>query len=192
MLPFQVPEVTVPSMELPPEMVRPLLEESPTVESPPLKVEVAVEVALKRDAETKPPVTRLPRMSTSPAKVEVAVVLVARYAAAVGVEVATKLPKLLSAVSISAHSPESVIVEEVAMRFPVVRVPETMASPCTESVFEGVEVPMPKYPVSTMNRAASVGARSGAWKIRLPAPPPSFGVGTGDGRRWRWRSCPWF
>ena len=46
----------------------------------------------------------------------------------------------------SVPNPESVIVEEVAMRFPTESVPETIASPCTLKVFAGEVVPIPTLP----------------------------------------------
>ena len=70
---------------------------------------------------------------------------VARYREAVGVEVATRFPELLMEVSMSVPSPESVM-ELVAVRPATLKLPETMASPCTERSLEGVVVPMPTDP----------------------------------------------
>ena len=93
---------------------------------------------------------------------------VARYLAAVGVEVAKRFPELLSAASMSVPRPEKVMLVLVAMRFPTESVPLTIASPCTLKVLEGEVVPIP-------TDAPRISSSSVVWssKRNLPAALPS-------------------
>ena len=57
-----------------------------------------------------------------------------------------RFPEELMDVSKSMPNPESVTVEDVAMKAAVESVPETRPLPCTENVAPGVVVPTPTVP----------------------------------------------
>ena len=83
--------------------------------------------------------------ASPPANVDVAVELVALMAATCGVEVDVRLPEESVEIIISLPRPVKVTVP-VAVRPATERSPEIRVSPWTESVLEGVVVPMPTLP----------------------------------------------
>ena len=74
-----------------------------------------------------------------------AVVEVAKYRAAVGVELATSAPVLSVVRIMFVPSPVNDSVP-VAVMFPAVRFPEMSALPCTLNAWLGLVVPIPTFP----------------------------------------------
>ena len=76
-----------------------------------------------------------------------------------GVEVETRFPELLIEARRLVPNPEKVIVEEVAMRPAVERVPEIRVFPWTEKREPGEVVPMPTFPPCVASKTVLVAVR---------------------------------
>ena len=146
LLPLQLRRVEMrsppPVMTSPPAIVEEAeVEVTPKVpaETPPTKVEVAEEVALKDEAEINPPATRLLRTSRRPESEEVAERLVTE-----------KIP-----------AKELVAVVEVAVKKEELTEPATTAVPWTPRVVPGEEVPTPTLPFERTVRAVVVAPTAG-------------------------------
>ena len=114
-------------------------------ESPPWKVEVAVEeVALKVEAAIYPPATKFLVTSRTPEKVEEAVV-----------------------VTESAPAKVLVAVVEVAVKYEVFTVSATTNRPPTPKVVPGVVVPTPTKPLERMVKAVEVAFKVGSAKTLI-------------------------
>ena len=156
----------------PPVRVKPPAEEIEAAARPPEKVEVAVEVISNEPPETERPVEALSEVrERPPEKVEVAVEVfvteppeIARPPVTPSCEAVMPPVKLEVAAPVTLMS--GVMTDEVAKRPETEVVPEMRASPCTDKVWAGVAVAMPKR-VAALSQLRPV-----ASSTVVPAPGP--------------------
>ena len=156
----------------PPVRVKPPAEEIEAAAKPPERVEVAVEVISNEPPETERPVEALSEVrARPPEKVEVAVEVfvteppeIARPPVTPSCEAVMPPVKLEVAAPVTLMS--GVMTDEVAKRPETEVVPEMRASPCTDKVWAGVAVAMPKR-VAALSQLRPV-----ASSTVVPAPGP--------------------